>query len=141
MGHERSEPAGHAALAEEADQAGPDKGDARLYHWHGALAARLRIEGHGPGYCHFPIGRGLDWYEGLTSERPIRKYHKGVATRVWTKTANARNEPLDCRCLAQAALEGLKASGLRLEIEIRRTRDPNGTAPPRVTYSKWMRGH
>ncbi|HEY8007587.1 MAG TPA: terminase gpA endonuclease subunit, partial [Methylocella sp.] len=105
-----------------------------------ALAARLRIEDReGPGVCHFPIGRGLDWYEGLTSERPIRRYHKGVATRVWTKTANARNEPLDCRCLAQAALEGLKASGLRLENEIQRVSDPK-PARPTVTYIKWMQG-
>jgi len=76
--------------------------------------ARLRIEEPGAGFCHFPVGRGLDYYEGLTSERPLRKYHKGVARRVWTKAANARNEPLDCRILAMAALEGLKASGLRL---------------------------
>ena len=53
-----------------------------------ALAARLRIEEAGPGFCHFPIGRGLDsGYEGLTSERPIRRYHKGVARREWVKTS------------------------------------------------------
>ena len=40
--------------------------------------------------------------------------HKGVARRVWTKALGARNEPLDCRILAMAALEGLKAPGLRL---------------------------
>ena len=99
-----------------------------------ALAARLRIEEAGPGYCHFPIGRGLDWYEGLTTERPIRRYHKGVAAREWVKTASARNEPLDCRCLAQAALEGLKASGMRLEIEAKRVREPS-RGNPRSQYS------
>jgi phage terminase large subunit GpA-like protein len=105
-----------------------------------ALAARLRIEEpSGPGVCHFPIGRGLDWYEGLTSERPVRKYHKGVARREWVKSGNARNEPLDCRCLAQAALEGLKASGMRLENEIRRVSEPK-PARPTVMYSKWMQG-
>jgi phage terminase large subunit GpA-like protein len=85
-----------------------------------AFAARLRIEMPGPGYCHFPIGRGLDYYAGLTSERPLRKYHKGVARRVWTPVGGARNEPLDTRIYAMAALEGLKASGLRLEREARR---------------------
>jgi len=79
-----------------------------------ALMARLRIEEPGTGFCHFPSGRGLDYYAGFTSERPLRKYHKGVARRVWTKAAGVRNEPLDCRVLAMAALEGLKASGLRL---------------------------
>jgi phage terminase large subunit GpA-like protein len=85
-----------------------------------AFMARLRIEEPGAGFCHFPVGRGLDYYAGLTSERPIRKYHKGVARRVWTKAQGARIEPLDCRILAMAALEGLKASGLRLaRISIR----------------------
>ena len=79
-----------------------------------AFIARLRIDEPGAGFCHFPVGRGLDYYAGLTSERPLRKYHKGVARRVWTKAPGVRNEPLDCRILAMAALEGLKASGLRL---------------------------
>lgn len=87
-----------------------------------AFAARLRIETPGPGYCHFPIGRGLDYYAGLTSERPLRKYHNGVARRVWTPVGGARNEPIDCRIYGMAALEGLKASGLRLESEARRRR-------------------
>jgi phage terminase large subunit GpA-like protein len=80
-----------------------------------AFAARLRLEQPGPGYCHFPVGRGLDYYAGLTSERPLRKYHNGVARRVWTPVGGARNEPLDTRIYAMAALEGLKASGLRLD--------------------------
>jgi phage terminase large subunit GpA-like protein len=85
-----------------------------------AFAARLRIETPGPGYCHFPIGRGLDYYAGLTSERPLRKYHNGIARRVWTPVGGARNEPLDTRIYAMSALEGLKASGLRLEREAQR---------------------
>ncbi|MGO8843562.1 MAG: terminase gpA endonuclease subunit [Methyloceanibacter sp.] len=81
-----------------------------------AFLARLRIDEPGAGFCHFPIGRGIDYYGGITSERPVRKYHKGVARRVWAKVSGARNEPLDCRILAMAALEGLKASGLRLAL-------------------------
>ncbi len=91
-----------------------------------AFATRLRLEAPGPGYCHFPVGRGLDYYAGLTSERPLRKYHNGVAKRVWTPIGGVRNEPLDCRVYALAALEGLKASGLRLENEARR----RGSPPP-----------
>jgi phage terminase large subunit GpA-like protein len=104
-----------------------------------ALAARLRIE-DGAGRCHFPVGRDATWFAGLTSERPIRRFFKGVARREWTKTQGARNEPLDCRILCMAALEGLKASGLRLEIEAERLKRP--TAPPRpaVVRSKWMEG-
>jgi phage terminase large subunit GpA-like protein len=79
-----------------------------------ALLARLKIEAPGPGYCHFPVGRGLNYFAGLTSERPTRKYHRGVARRVWLLQPGARNEPLDARILSMAPLEGLKASGLRL---------------------------
>jgi phage terminase large subunit GpA-like protein len=96
-----------------------------------AFMARLRIEEPGAGFCHFPVGRGLDYYAGLTSERPLRKYHKGVARRVWTKTQGARNEPLDCRILAMAALEGLKASGLRL------TQRGDENRPRRRSMAEW----
>ena len=89
-----------------------------------AFAARLRIDQPGAGFCHFPVGRGLDYYAGLTSERPLRKYHQGVARRIWIPIGGARNEPLDCRIYAMAALEGLKASGLRLEAEAKRKATP-----------------
>jgi len=39
---------------------------------------------------------------------------------VWTPVGGARNEPLDTRIYAMSALEGLKASGLRLEREAQR---------------------
>jgi phage terminase large subunit GpA-like protein len=103
-----------------------------------ALAARLRIEDRaGAGVCHTPVGRGLDWYAGLTSERPLRKYFKGVARRVWTPVGGARTEPLDCRVYALAALEGLKASGFRFE----RAAAAEGQKPaPPVIRSQFMRG-
>ena len=99
-----------------------------------ALAARLRVEQPGPGYCHFPVGRGLAYFEGLLSERPLRKFHKGVARRVWTPVGGARNEPLDCRCYAMAALEGLRAAALRLDREATRHTAPRGppNAPSRL---------
>ena len=74
------------------------------------------------------------------ADPPIRRYHKGVARREWVKTSGARNEPLDCRILAQAALEGLKASGMRLEIEAKRVREPSAKQAPAVYRSKWMQG-
>jgi phage terminase large subunit GpA-like protein len=79
-----------------------------------AFIARLRIEEPGAGFCHFPVGRGLDYYAGLTSERPLRKTTRAWRAACGIKAPSARNEPLDCRILAMAALEGLKASGLRL---------------------------
>jgi phage terminase large subunit GpA-like protein len=103
------------------------------------LAARLRIPQPGPGYCHFPVGRGLEWYAGLTSERPLRRFHNGVARREWVRIQGTRNEPLDCRVLAMASLEGLKASGLRLEREAAALERGTCEKPlPTVIRSRWM---
>lgn len=61
-----------------------------------------------PGYCHFPIndGKGYDeaYFVGLTAERKQKKFLQGKMKTVWTKASNARNEPLDLRNYATAAL-------------------------------------
>jgi phage terminase large subunit GpA-like protein len=105
------------------------------------VVARLSIEEPGPGCCHFPTGRDLDYFEMLTAERPIRKFHRGVAVREWVKSKHVRNEALDARCYALAALHGLKASGLNLDREAQRAAEPQPDHPsPRVTTirSKWL---
>lgn len=72
-----------------------------------AVYARLRITRPGPGFCHFPVGRDPDWYTQLTAETVLVKYSKGFPTRQWTKKPGARNEALDCRVYAYAALQSL----------------------------------
>lgn len=61
-----------------------------------------------PGYCHFPFdeGKGYDeaYFNGLTAERKHKKFLQGKMKTVWTKASNARNEPLDLRNYATAAL-------------------------------------
>jgi phage terminase large subunit GpA-like protein len=85
------------------------------------LMARLRSPvTEGPTVCHFPAGRERFWFEGLVSERAIRKYKAGVARIEWVKDPAVRNEPLDCRVYAMAALHGLHAKGLRLDGETQR---------------------
>lgn len=84
------------------------------------LLARLRVELIGengehlesaPGYCHFPRekdrGYNLDYFVGLTSERQIMTYKKGKAVFEWKikDYQHRRNEALDCRNYATAALE------------------------------------
>ena len=78
------------------------------------LLARLRIEEPGAGYCHFPEGRDLDYFRGLMSEKPIRIYKGGVAKIKWVVDSGVRNEPLDCRVYAVAALQGNAAAGIHL---------------------------
>lgn len=82
---------------------GVDTGKAILYQ-------RLLVEEPGPNYCHFPSngGRGYteEYFKGLTSERMVMTYKKGRATYVWKlKKGVKRNEPLDIRNYATAALE------------------------------------
>lgn len=70
------------------------------------LAAQLSREEAGPGYCHFPAAYGREHFEQLLAERPKVVMIKGQRTLVWRKKSEgARNEALDCRVYACAALE------------------------------------
>jgi len=81
-----------------------------------ALYARLKITEPGPGFCHFPISDQYDqgYFEQLTAETCRVRYTKGFASREWTKKAGARNEAIDARCYAYAALQSLIAGRFRL---------------------------
>ncbi|HWI50448.1 MAG TPA: phage terminase large subunit family protein [Rummeliibacillus sp.] len=61
-----------------------------------------------PGYCHFPVEKekGYDesYFVGLTSERKVTRFVKGMPKTEWIKKSSARNEPLDLRNYATAAL-------------------------------------
>jgi len=81
-----------------------------------ALYARLKITEAGPGFCHFPMSDQYDlgYFEQLTAETCRVRYTKGFAHREWTKKPGARNEALDARCYAYAALQSLIAGRFRL---------------------------
>ncbi len=73
------------------------------------LYARLRVEDEGPDYCHWPRGgeTGYDgtYFDGLTSERKVIKMSpKGRKVEWVKKSQKVRNEPLDCRVYATAAI-------------------------------------
>lgn len=65
---------------------------------------RFKIAEPGAGYCHFPRGREDDYYRQLTAEKAVTKYVKGFPVIEWKKDSNRRNEALDCRVYAFAAL-------------------------------------
>lgn len=83
------------------------------------ISRRLGIEAPGPGYCHFPIDREREWYEQLTAEKLVTHYVKGQPVRHWSKPDKARNEALDCRVYAYAALKIMKPSFRRLADRLR----------------------
>lgn len=76
------------------------------------LMDRLKLEDEGPGFCHFPKedGRGYDekYFKGLTSEKKVMRYKMGRPYFAWDlkdKGQHKRNEALDCRNYATAAIE------------------------------------
>ncbi len=86
----------------------------------------------GPGYLHFPMKYGKEYFEGLTAERLIR--FKGK--EYWKKkTEGARNEPWDLKVYNYGALAYLKnfpsfsLDGLMQELIARAARGPQPTRP------------
>ena len=83
---------------------GVDAGKAQLYQ-------RLRHETKGPNYCHFPLNEeaGYDeqYFIGLTAEKMVVRWRKGRSVVAWElkDSKHKRNEPLDLRNYATAALE------------------------------------
>lgn len=75
------------------------------------LLQRLQVEEEGPGYCHFPKeenkGYGESYFIGLTAEKQVLVYKKGRPFFEWRikDAAHKRNEALDCRNYASAAIE------------------------------------
>lgn len=83
------------------------------------LMDRLKLQEPGPGFCHFPRedGRGYDekYFKGLTSEKKVMRYKMGRPYFAWElkdRGEHRRNEALDCRNYATAAIE---ISGLPLK--------------------------
>lgn len=102
------------------------------------ITNRLRLTAPGPGYCHFPVGRDLDYFRQLGAERLIKSWRRGVPVREWRKDPGVRNEALDCRVYAYAALQGLTTMGMQLSA-------PSGALPlmdknrtPRAFKSRWL---
>ncbi len=108
--------------------------------------ARLKIADPGPGFCHFPLERDPGYFEQLTAETIETKYHKGHRKRTWVLPSGKRNEALDCRAYAIAALHGWYAAGKTIEraLDGRQRRrhsktTPAKPAPRRQPQGSWLR--
>jgi phage terminase large subunit GpA-like protein len=69
-----------------------------------AVYNSLRVPAEGPGYAHFPESYALEFFEQLTAEKVRVKFRNGRPYRYWFKPAGVRNEALDRRVYALAAL-------------------------------------
>jgi phage terminase large subunit GpA-like protein len=89
---------------------------------------RLATAQPGPGYCHVPADREEDWYKQITAEKLLTRYVKGQPVREWHKHDKARNEALDCRVYAYAAMKitmpNLKKLAERLKTTVFREKPP-----------------
>lgn len=82
---------------------------------------RLRIDGPGPGYCHFPDAYDEDYFRALTAEKRILKHRRGFEVVEWIKE-RPRNEALDVRAMGVAVLAILNPVWDAL--------DPDNAPPP-----------
>lgn len=74
------------------------------------IYSQLRIQTPGPGYCHFPAKPEYDnnYFKMLTAESLREKTVNSQRVLYWYKPDKARNEALDCRVYAKAALKILR---------------------------------
>lgn len=67
---------------------------------------QLQIAESGAGFCHFPDFYSEEYFLQLTAEKRFIRYHKGFQRPEWRNVrTNKRNEALDCRVYALAALK------------------------------------
>lgn len=87
---------------------------------------RAKLDAPGPGYCHFPADRDPEYFHQLTAERLVTKFLRGFPVRNWHQTRD-RNEALDCRVYAYAAL---KIVNPNIRIRLNRLRPEDEEAAP-----------
>ena len=95
---------------------------------------RLKMEpGDGAREMHYPVGRGYDsvYFEGLTGEEIRVRDKNGFKERYFHLLR--RNEPLDCRVYATAALYIWQRNGGRIA-------PPAALAAPRSTAPSFVHG-
>jgi phage terminase large subunit GpA-like protein len=96
-----------------------------------SIYSRLTLADVGPGYMHFPSDRPEDWFRQLVAETKVTRYKDGVAFSKFENPSNSRNEALDMRVYATAALALLRVNWKKLAAAIRtRPEKPEANALP-----------
>jgi phage terminase large subunit GpA-like protein len=72
-----------------------------------AIYGSLSIETPGPSYCHVPSSYPARWFDQIVAERKRTVYRYGRPVRQWFLPPGKRNEALDCRVYALAAMINL----------------------------------
>jgi len=120
---------------------------------------RLAVDAPGPGFVHFSADLDAEFYQQLTSEKLVTRYHKGRPRREWVPIKGRRNEVLDMLVynIAAAIYAGVprmtadRWDELRRTLEVRETPRPSPapvSSTPAVpaqpaastTSNDWLRG-
>jgi phage terminase large subunit GpA-like protein len=106
------------------------------------LYSRLRNADPGPGYCHYPAKPCFDaeYFKQLTSEHMVTRTVENQTKIEWKKKYE-RNEALDCRVYAMAALELLQpkwdAVAKNFQIQVEAAKNPKDkTSQPQNTLNR-----
>lgn len=97
--------------------------------------SRLSLGEKGDGFMHFPNDRQEDWFRQLTSEVKVTRYRNGIPYSHFENPSKARNEALDLRVYASAALALLRVNWDTLKRTIL-TPKPKETEKPKKKTAK-----
>lgn len=86
------------------------------------IYARLDMVGSGPGRCHFPMTYDQRYFEMLTGEEKITEWKNAIPYERWIRRRDEsgrllRNEALDCRVYATAALRLVPVNLWALKVD------------------------
>jgi phage terminase large subunit GpA-like protein len=90
---------------------------------------RFKLDTPGPGFCHFPVGRDPEWFRQLCAEKLVTRFVKGFPVREFHKVGGARNEALDCRVYAFAALVLAAPQWEKLAFRMKKRTEQQPTKP------------
>jgi phage terminase large subunit GpA-like protein len=102
------------------------------------LFSRLKLDQHGPGFCHFPrtAAYGDEYFQQLTAEEKRQKFERGVLVGYAYKKIRSRNEALDLKVYNMAALAILNpnlpklADRLTAQVQAQAAPRPTDSPPP-----------
>ena len=110
------------------------------------IMGAIKVQEAGPKFCHFPKGeeRGYDmtYFNGLLSEKLVMKSERGRTRWAWEKLpGHERNEALDCRNYAQAALRVLDPDMDSVERRLKGLDKPKEQATPQKRRGVVKKSH
>lgn len=91
----------------------------------------------GPGYCHLPDTYPANWYDMLQAEHVVEKKVGNETCNVWVKkSTNSRNESIDLRVYAMAAMMSIKGLNIKAQIAALKAAAAEKAAPKSIPPRK-----